>query len=78
MQPKTFFTAFIALAFWILASPSIAQLSLPRFFTDHMVLQRDKPIKVWGWAEAGATVTVRLAALETTATAGADGRWEAT
>ncbi|MCB0560919.1 MAG: hypothetical protein KDD09_18310 [Phaeodactylibacter sp.] len=78
MQPKSFFPAFIALACWVLANPVVAQLSLPRFFTDHMVLQRNNPIKVWGRAEAGSTVTVRLAALETTATADADGRWEAT
>lgn len=26
-----------------------AEIKLPRFFSDNMVLQRDKPIKVWGW-----------------------------
>jgi len=38
-----------------------AELQLAPVFSDHMVLQRDKPVKVWGWADAGATVTVVFA-----------------
>ena len=30
--------------------------------SDHMVLQREKPVAVWGWADAGETVTVAFAA----------------
>jgi sialate O-acetylesterase len=33
-----------------------AGLSLARIFGDHMVLQREKPVKVWGWAEKGEPV----------------------
>lgn len=40
------------------ASPQ--SLKLHAIFTDHMVLQRDKPIKVWGWATPGQAVTVTL------------------
>ena len=36
-------------------------LQLPKLFGDHMVLQRDKPIKVWGWANPGETVSVEFA-----------------
>ncbi|MCA9211324.1 MAG: hypothetical protein KDA55_23350, partial [Planctomycetales bacterium] len=25
-----------------------AELTLPAVFSDHMVLQRDKPVKIWG------------------------------
>lgn len=80
MQPKSLFTVCFVSLFCILSGqpPAIAQLRLPRFFTDHMVLQRHKPIKVWGWAEPGETVSVRLAVLESAATAGADGKWVAT
>ena len=28
-------------------------LKLHAIFTSHMVLQRDKPIMIWGWADAG-------------------------
>jgi sialate O-acetylesterase len=48
-------------------------------FQDHMVLQRERPIPVWGQAEAGVKVTVSLAGTRTKAetTTGADGRWMA-
>jgi len=31
-----------------------------KIFTDHMVLQQEKPIRIWGWAPAGAKVSVTL------------------
>jgi len=37
-----------------------APLKLHAIFTDHMVLQRDKPITVWGWAQPGKTVHVKF------------------
>ncbi|MCP5556163.1 MAG: sialate O-acetylesterase [Verrucomicrobiaceae bacterium] len=43
--------------------------------SDHMVLQREKPVAVWGWADAGETVTVSFAGQSKSATAGADGKW---
>jgi sialate O-acetylesterase len=51
-------------------------------FTDHAVLQRDRPINVWGDAEPGAVVSVTLAGANANATAevraDAAGRWHAT
>ena len=49
---------------------------------DEAVLQRGKPVAVWGWAAPGAEVTVVLAGDGLTATptkvkAGPDGRWQA-
>ena len=47
----------------VLAAPknqTAGEFRLARIFTDNMVLQRDKPITVWGWARAGAKVTVTL------------------
>ena len=43
--------------------------------SDHMVLQREKPVAVWGWADAGESVSVAFAGQSKTATAGADGKW---
>lgn len=51
-------------------------MKLASLFCDHAVLQRDLPIKVWGWTEPGEAVTVSLAGNEATATAGADGKWQ--
>lgn len=46
-------------------------------FTDHMVLQRRKPIPVWGTSQAGQTVTVRLGDDEKNTIADECGRWKA-
>lgn len=55
-----------------------AELHLNRYFADHMVLQRDKPITVTGFDKAGATVTVSFAGQSKTAAAGDDGAWAVT
>ena len=47
-------------------------------FTDHAVLQRDKPVPVWGTADAGEKVSVTFAGQTKSATASADGRWSVT
>ena len=64
----------VALALLIAPSAS-AQLRLPVLLSDGAVLQRGGPIPVWGWADPGASVTVRLGGARLTAEAGADGRW---
>ena len=46
-------------------------------FGDHMVLQRGKPNRIWGWSQPGDTVRVEIGERSATATAGADGRWQA-
>ena len=48
-------------------------------FSSNMVVQRDKPIVIWGWADPGSNVSVRFGEEEAEATAGGDaGRWEVT
>jgi sialate O-acetylesterase len=46
-------------------------------FGDNMVLQRGKPNVIWGWSQPGDTVRVEIGDKSATATAGADGRWQA-
>ena len=55
--------------------PAASGLRLPRIFGDHMVLQRDKPVRIWGWAEKGETVTVEFAGQTKSAKAAANGVW---
>lgn len=55
--------------------PRAAGLELGTPFRDHMVLQREKPVPVWGWAEAGDEVTVEFAGQRKSAKAGGDGKW---
>jgi len=46
-------------------------------FGDNMVLQRGKPNTIWGWSEPGDAVRVEIDGNSATATAGADGKWQA-
>lgn len=53
-------------------------LCVSNLFQSNMVLQRDKPIHVWGWADEGDTVTVRFGGNEQTGTADASRAWSVT
>lgn len=54
-----------------------ASLKVHGIFRSHMVLQRDKPITIWGWAPVGTEVTVMLGDKKATSKAAAEsGRWE--
>ncbi|GAB4044773.1 sialate O-acetylesterase [Spirosoma litoris] len=65
---------FFALSF-ILTQTSFADVRLPKVFGSHMVLQRRKPVPVWGWADPGEKVTVTLNAQVKTIKADKDGKW---
>lgn len=54
---------------------SMADVKLPHIFDDHMVLQRDCPIPVWGRASAREEITIRLGPHEVATTADAKGAW---
>lgn len=56
-------------------TPAAAQDLLNGLFSDHAVVQRDRPLPVFGTARAGEAVTVAFAGGTATATAGADGAW---
>lgn len=55
-----------------------AEVRLAGIFADHMVVQRDRPIQVWGWADVGDDVTVTFADHSAKATAGEGGAWSVT
>ena len=61
-----------------LATATAADLRLPTVFGDHMVLQRGRPIPVWGWAAPGSTITASLAGARTQATVDERGAWHLT
>jgi len=66
---------FLILALVLLPWTANAELEVASFFGDHMVLQRDQPLPVWGKANPGAEVTVAFRQSAATAVAGEDGRW---
>ena len=57
---------------------SFGQLSLPKIFSDNMILQRDQPVLVWGTAAAGENVTIKLLDQIQNAIADKSGKWKAT
>src|SRR5262245_15692927 len=52
-----------------------SELRLPPLFSDHMVVQRDVTIPIWGWAPPHARVTVKLDERAASTTADSTGRW---
>lgn len=52
-----------------------ANVVLPDVIGEAMVLQRDRPVPIWGHADAGEVVTVRFAGQLKKTVAGPDGRW---
>ncbi|MCE5327155.1 MAG: sialate O-acetylesterase [Planctomycetaceae bacterium] len=60
------------------APPAAGVLHLPAVIGSNMVLQRDVPLPIWGWAGAGHKVTVKLGDVEKTATADDKGKWTLT
>jgi sialate O-acetylesterase len=58
-----------------MAVPAGAEVRLPKIFGDHMVLQRERPVPVWGWAEPGEKITVRFGGASVHTTADAKGKW---
>ncbi|MEO6279229.1 sialate O-acetylesterase [Roseateles sp.] len=61
----------------LMAATAQADVRLSEVFSEHMVLQRDRPLRVWGQATPGKTLTVELGGRSGTAHVGPDGRWRA-
>ena len=58
---KSVFAALFFCLFFASFSSAFAGVKLARLFSDHTVLQRQKPIPVWGWANPDEIVNVTLA-----------------
>ena len=70
---------FTALALSLAAPVAQATVRLPALVGSHMVLQRDRPVPVWGWAAPGEAISVTFRGQAYPATApDASGRWQAT
>ncbi len=54
-----------------------AAVQLSNLFSDHAVLQRDRPVRIWGWGQSGENVTVRFHGQTVTAQTDPAGYWEA-
>ena len=59
----------------VCGSAAFGDVRLPKIFTDHMVLQQELPIAVWGWADKGEKVSVTLADKSVDTKGDAAGKW---
>ncbi|MHC4872214.1 MAG: sialate O-acetylesterase [Planctomycetota bacterium] len=68
-------SAFLVTFLLITVSAFSDEIKLPSIFSDNMVVQADKDIPVWGWAEPGAEIEVSFAGKNYSAAAAKDGKW---
>ena len=75
---KTHRILFVLFMFLFAESILVADVSMPSIFGSHMVLQQKQANRVWGWADQGEAVTVKIGDQTKTAQPNADGRWQVT
>ncbi len=63
---------------WLGVRSADAQLRLAGIFSDSMVLQRDQPLTVWGWAEPEQKVLVQFGDQAVNTVCDAEGAWQVT
>src|SRR6188768_2587844 len=57
------------------SSTLLGQVKLPALVRDSMVVQRDTPLKIWGWAKQGEKVKVSFNGQSFKTATNADGKW---
>lgn len=65
-----------ALSVFFASVGTAAELTFPSVFSDHMVLQREQPVPIWGTADAGETIVVQFAGQTKTVVVDASNHWE--
>jgi sialate O-acetylesterase len=78
MKNSTVSLAYFLSFFFFAISPLRAEPVLPHLFSDHMVMQREAEIRVWGWADPGEIVSVSFGTSIGQAVTDAAGRWRLT
>jgi sialate O-acetylesterase len=73
LPSRTFFTVFLLGS--LTAAAARADVTLPAIIGSHMVLQRDMPITVWGWASPNEEINITLGEMRAKTTADAQGDW---
>jgi len=73
---KKFLPVLLLFALCGFSATATAELRLATIFQDRMVLQREKPLPIWGWAEPKQSVTVSFGGQQKSAQADENGRWQ--
>ncbi|MDG2487341.1 MAG: sialate O-acetylesterase [Roseibacillus sp.] len=66
---------YIVVAFWMALGQAEGAVTVPGVISSHMVLQRDRPLPIWGWADAGEEVTVEFGGMTAKGKADEQGSW---
>ena len=64
--------------FLLLSFSAFSDVKLPTLVSNGMVLQRDIPVKIWGWANPGEKVTVTIKGKKLRTVTDASGNWSTT
>ena len=61
---------------WFTLGLSWGKVTLPKLFSDNMVLQREMRVPIWGWADPGENIRAELDGHVAETVAGSDGKWK--
>src|SRR5829696_7588292 len=70
------YTLLFILFLLLLSSHSKADITLPKIIGSNMVLQRNRPVAIWGIASVGERISVQFCGQTKKATADASGKWQ--
>ncbi|MBN8837986.1 MAG: beta galactosidase jelly roll domain-containing protein [Sphingobacteriia bacterium] len=76
MFTKTFVKLLITLVVICCCFNCYAEVRLPKLIRDSMVLQRDTPVKLWGWAKANERIRITFNNKMYSTNADINGRWK--
>ena len=71
---KSWFRLFLFL--WLICTAASAQIRLPKLISDGMILQRDIPVKIWGWATPDEEISLQFNKLEYHTVTDKSGNWQ--
>ena len=77
MNKRYFKRLLLAATALVFAVSVRAEVRLPNLFSSHMVLQRDTPVEIWGWADKGESIQILFADQKIKTKADAQGCWSA-
>jgi sialate O-acetylesterase len=66
---------FLVFGFVCVSLSLSATIKVPKIFSDNMVIQRDRPVKIWGWTERNASITIVFNGQSAKAKANKNGAW---
>jgi sialate O-acetylesterase len=72
MRPQLLLSA----SFLLISLYAYSNVRLPRIIGDNMVVQRNKPVRIWGWADKGETVIISFNNQNKKIKADGQGKWQ--